>query len=48
MARAKAEAAGQTGVDAGADTTIRLVLHRRDFRRLIGTRLLGQFGDGVF
>jgi MFS family permease len=32
----------------GAETTIRHVLQRRDFRRLLGTRLLGQFGDGVF
>ena len=56
MARAKADAAAGTGagtsVDTGAatgvDTTIRHVLRRRDFRRLLGTRLLGQFGDGVF
>jgi MFS family permease len=27
---------------------IRHVLHRWDFRRLLGTRLLSQFGDGVF
>jgi MFS family permease len=33
---------------AGAETTIRHVLRRRDFRRLLSTRLLGQFGDGVF
>lgn len=32
--------------DAG--TTVRSVLARPDFRRLFGTRLLGQFGDGVF
>jgi MFS family permease len=31
-----------------AETTIRHVLYRRDFRRLLGTRLLSQFGDGVF
>ena len=33
---------------AGPRRPIRHVLHRRDFRRLLGTRLLGQFGDGVF
>ena len=33
---------------APAETTIRHVLFRRDFRRLLGTRLLGQFGDGMF
>jgi MFS family permease len=33
---------------AQADTTIRHLLHRTDFRRLLGTRLLSQFGDGVF
>ncbi|TFV72874.1 MFS transporter [Blastococcus sp. CT_GayMR19] len=33
---------------AEARTTIRHVLHRRDFRRLLVTRLLSQFGDGVF
>jgi MFS family permease len=33
---------------AQAETTIRHVVHRRDFRRLLGTRLLSQFGDGVF
>jgi MFS family permease len=33
---------------AEARTTVRHVLHRRDFRRLLGTRLLSQFGDGVF
>jgi MFS family permease len=32
----------------GTGTTVRHVLQRRDFRRLLGTRLLGQFGDGVF
>jgi MFS family permease len=32
----------------GAETTIRHVLVRRDFRRLLTTRLLSQFGDGVF
>ncbi|UOY00579.1 MFS transporter [Blastococcus sp. PRF04-17] len=31
-----------------AETTIRHLLPRRDFRRLLGTRLLSQFGDGVF
>ncbi|MDP9460908.1 MAG: MFS transporter [Actinomycetota bacterium] len=34
--------------EAQAETTIRHVLFRRDFRRLLGTRLLSQFGDGVF
>jgi len=29
-------------------TTVRHILRRGDFRRLLGTRLLGQFGDGVF
>jgi MFS family permease len=29
-------------------TTVRAVLRRPDFRRLLGTRLLSQFGDGVF
>lgn len=33
---------------AEAGTTVRGLLVRRDFRRLLGTRLLGQFGDGVF
>jgi MFS family permease len=33
---------------APAETTIGHVLHRQDFRRLLGTRLLSQFGDGVF
>jgi MFS family permease len=33
---------------ARPETTIGHVLHRRDFRRLLGTRLLSQFGDGVF
>ena len=31
-----------------AETTVRHLLHRSDFRRLLGTRLLSQFGDGVF
>ena len=31
-----------------AGTTVRHLLFRRDFRRLLGTRLLSQFGDGVF
>ena len=30
------------------ETTIRALLRRGDFRRLLGTRLLSQFGDGVF
>src|ERR671928_496064 len=29
-------------------TTVRHLLLRSDFRRLLGTRLLSQFGDGVF
>ena len=33
---------------AEAGTTVRGLLVRRDFRRLLGTRLLSQFGDGVF
>ena len=33
---------------AQAETTVRHLLLRRDFRRLLGTRLLSQFGDGVF
>ncbi|MGY1848096.1 MFS transporter [Blastococcus sp. SYSU DS1021] len=33
---------------AEAGTTVRGVLARRHFRRLLGTRLLSQFGDGVF
>jgi hypothetical protein len=33
---------------AQADTTIRRLLDRADFRRLLRTRLLSQFGDGVF
>jgi MFS family permease len=33
---------------ARTETTIGHVLYRRDFRRLLGTRLLSQFGDGVF
>jgi MFS family permease len=31
-----------------APSTARHPLHRRDFRRLLATRLLSQFGDGVF
>jgi MFS family permease len=31
-----------------ADTTVRHLLLRGDFRRLLATRLLSQFGDGVF
>jgi len=31
-----------------ASTTVRHLLLRGDFRRLLGTRLLSQFGDGVF
>src|SRR5690349_13185345 len=31
-----------------APTTVRHLLLRGDFRRLLGTRLLSQFGDGVF
>ena len=42
MAEAQAQAR------AGVETTVRHVLRRPDFRRLLGTRLLGQFGDGVF
>ncbi|TQN40737.1 MFS transporter [Blastococcus colisei] len=30
------------------ETSVRHVLRRRDFRRLLGTRLFSQFGDGVF
>src|SRR3954454_18246345 len=30
------------------ETSIRHLLPRRDFRRLLATRLLSQFGDGVF
>jgi MFS family permease len=33
---------------AGRQTSIRHLLPRRDFRRLLATRLLSQFGDGVF
>ena len=33
---------------SGAATSIRHLLPRRDFRRLLLTRLLSQFGDGVF
>jgi hypothetical protein len=36
-----------TGV-AQTGTTVRHLLARSDFRRLLGTRLLSQFGDGVF
>jgi len=36
-----------TGV-AQAETTVRHLLLRTDFRRLLGTRLFAQFGDGVF
>ena len=32
----------------GVRTTVRGLLVRGDFRRLLGTRLLSQFGDGVF
>jgi MFS family permease len=31
-----------------AETGVRSLLRRPDFRRLLGTRLLSQFGDGVF
>ena len=31
-----------------AETTVRHLLLRADFRRLLGTRLLSQFGDGIF
>src|SRR4051795_2030127 len=31
-----------------APTTVRNLLYRADFRRLLATRLLSQFGDGVF
>jgi MFS family permease len=31
-----------------AETSVRSVLRRGDFRRLLATRLLSQFGDGVF
>jgi MFS family permease len=33
---------------AGRETSVRHLLPRRDFRRLLATRLLCQFGDGVF
>ena len=33
---------------AQAETTVRHLVLRRDFRRLLATRLLSQFGDGVF
>jgi MFS family permease len=32
----------------GRETSIRHLLPRRDFRRLLATRLFAQFGDGVF
>jgi MFS family permease len=35
-------------VQAVAETSVRHLLPRRDFRRLLATRLLSQFGDGVF
>jgi hypothetical protein len=35
-------------VVAQADTTVRHLLLRTDFRRLLATRLFAQFGDGVF
>ena len=38
----------RTGAGSAAETSIRHLLPRRDFRRLLGTRLLSQFGDGVF
>jgi MFS family permease len=41
-------AGARAGARAEGETTVRHVLHRGDFRRLLGTRLLGQFGDGVF
>ena len=33
---------------AQAETTVRHLLRRGDFRQLLGTRLFAQFGDGVF
>ena len=38
----------RAGARSAADTSIRHLLPRRDFRRLLFTRLLAQFGDGVF
>ena len=38
----------RTGDRSATETSIRHLLPRRDFRRLLGTRLLAQFGDGVF
>ena len=38
----------RTGAVSAAETSIRHLLPRRDFRRLLLTRLLCQFGDGVF
>jgi hypothetical protein len=35
-------------VQQPAPTTVRHLLRRSDFRRLLATRLLSQFGDGVF
>src|SRR3954453_9039646 len=51
--RAAASAAprGTTVTQAGtaqAPATVRALLRRGDFRRLLGTRLPAQFGDGVF
>jgi MFS family permease len=45
-----ADASGRPRVTAVAQagTTVRHLLYRSDFRRLLGTRLLAQFGDGVF
>jgi MFS family permease len=37
-----------TGVQPAQQTTIGRLLRRPDFRRLLATRLLSQFGDGVF
>src|SRR5215204_4117924 len=38
----------RAGDRSAAETSIRHLLPRRDFRRLLVTRLLAQFGDGVF
>ena len=38
----------RAGDRSAAETSIRHLLPRRDFRRLLLTRLLAQFGDGVF